>query len=80
MAKNQSLQQTVDLIHAADMVCIRGGWGIGSDGPNYRPDPAAIARLGMTAELEEEMAILVEEGLTELKDMFLFGTETAVTQ
>jgi putative nucleotidyltransferase with HDIG domain len=73
-------QRIVDLIHAADIICIRGGWGIGTDGPNYHENEAALSRLGLTAAVEADVTLAVTEGLEELKDMFSLKDEVPVAQ
>ena len=65
-------------IAPADIICIRRGWGVGSDGPNYHPDEGAMSRLDVTAVQEEELASKVEESLEELQDMFTSGLEVPV--
>ena len=61
----------IDLIHVADFLCIRMGWGMGSDGPLYKVDQEAFDRLGVTPDLAEQVILKVTEGLAELKDLFL---------
>ena len=43
----------VDLVHVADILCIRMGWGIGTDGPLYCLNSEAEERLGVDAEVED---------------------------
>jgi putative nucleotidyltransferase with HDIG domain len=63
-------RRIVDLIHVADSICIRKGYGTGSDGPRYRHDERADRRLGLGFETEEEVTKRVAEGLEDLKGMF----------
>ncbi|MBU8871310.1 MAG: HDOD domain-containing protein [Gemmatimonadales bacterium] len=63
-------RQLTDLIHVADSLCIRTGWGMGQDGLLYKVDEEAFARLGITSSLAEEVILKVSEGLEDLKDIF----------
>jgi putative nucleotidyltransferase with HDIG domain len=63
-------RRIVDLIHVADNICLRRGWGAGSDGSKYHHEEKADRRLGMGFEIEEQVAAKVQEGLADLKDMF----------
>ena len=73
-------RRIVDLIHVADSICIRKGFGTGSDGVSYRHDELADRRLGLGFEIEEEVTNLVAEGLEDLKGMFQSEKEPALSR
>ncbi len=68
-------QQLVDLIHVADVLCINVGWGIGSDGLQYKLSEAASKRLGVGSGVAEDVILKTMMGMDELKDMFKPSTE-----
>jgi putative nucleotidyltransferase with HDIG domain len=70
--KNRNL---VDLIHVADILCIRMGWGIGTDGPLYCLDEAAQERLGINSLVEDEVTGKVGAAIDELKNILNFAPE-----
>jgi putative nucleotidyltransferase with HDIG domain len=57
----------VDLVHVADILCIRMGWGIGSDGPLYCLNEVAEERLGVDSAVEDEVADKVGAAMDDLK-------------
>ncbi len=63
-------QQLVDLIHVADVLCINVGWGVGSDGLQYKLDEAASRRLGVGSGVAEDVILKVMMGMDDLKTMF----------
>jgi putative nucleotidyltransferase with HDIG domain len=63
-------QNMVDLVHVADVICLNCGWGLGSDGLQYRLDEAAAGRLGLKSQDAESAASLVITGLEELLQIF----------
>jgi putative nucleotidyltransferase with HDIG domain len=67
---DDSLQSMVDLVHVADVICLNCGWGLGSDGMQYRLDEAAAARLGLRSQEAETIAAQVITGLEELLQIF----------
>jgi len=68
-------QQLVDLVHLADVLCINVGWGMGSDGLQYRLDEKASQRLGVGSGVAEDVILKVMMGMDDLKDMFNPSTE-----
>jgi putative nucleotidyltransferase with HDIG domain len=70
--KNRNL---VDLIHVADILCIRMGWGIGTDGPLYCLDETAQERLGINSLVEDEVTGKVGAAIEELKNILNFAPE-----
>lgn len=63
-------QRLIDLVHAADHLCMEAGWGLGRDSALYERDAAAYERLGLAS---AEAAVVVEkvmEGIGELKALF----------
>jgi putative nucleotidyltransferase with HDIG domain len=61
----------VDLVHVADILCIRMGWGIGTDGPLYCLDEAAEERLGITAEIADRVTEQVGAAVDEFKSIVM---------
>ncbi|MBU8871153.1 MAG: HDOD domain-containing protein [Gemmatimonadales bacterium] len=61
-------QQLVDLIHVADVLCINVGWGMGSDGLNYKLDESAAKRLGIKIGSAEEVIMQVMLGINDLQE------------
>ena len=59
----------VDLVHVADILCIRMGWGIGSDGPLYCLNEAAEERLGVDSAVEDEVTDKVGAAIDDLKSI-----------
>ncbi len=70
-------QQAVDLIHLADALAMRAGWGGGVDMGLYRVDDAAVMRMGLTADLAAEITAKVEPEFQELRDLYLTGPRGA---
>ena len=64
------LRDLVDLIHVSDVICLDCGWGMGSDGLQYRLDEDAAARLKLKSGDAEEAAAQVMIGLEELLQVF----------
>ncbi len=62
-------QEIVDLVHVADIFCIRTGWGIGTDGPLYCLNEEAGERLGINSEVEDKVTEKVGESIDDLKDI-----------
>ncbi len=60
----------VDLIHVADVLCINVGWGMGSDGLQYKLDEGASHRLGVGSGIAEEVILKTMIGMDEMKDLF----------
>jgi len=74
-AASQKNRNIVDLIHVADILCIRMGWGIGTDGPLYYLDEAAQERLGVNSLVEDEVTAKVGAAIDELKNILNFAPE-----
>ncbi len=74
-AAPQKNRNIVDLIHVADILCIRMGWGIGTDGPLYRLDKDAQERLGINSMVEDEVTRKVGAAIDELKNILNFAPE-----
>jgi putative nucleotidyltransferase with HDIG domain len=62
-------REIVDLVHVADILCIRMGWGIGTDGPLYCVNEEAEERLGVNDQVEDEVTDRVGAAIDELKDI-----------
>ncbi len=68
-------QVMVDVVHVADILCLNVGWGVGSDGLQYRLDDRANDRLGLKIGMAEEIVLTVMGGMEDLKDMYKPSTE-----
>ena len=51
-------------------MCINVGWGMGSDGLQYKLDESAAKRLGIKIGLAEEVIMEVLLGMSDLTEMF----------
>ena len=60
-------RQIVDLVHVADILCIRMGWGIGTDGPLYCLNEEAEGRLGIDGQIEDVITDKVGAAIDDLK-------------
>jgi putative nucleotidyltransferase with HDIG domain len=60
-------REIVDLVHVADILCIRMGWGIGTDGPLYCLNSEAEERLGVDAALEDSVTDQVGAAIDDLQ-------------
>ncbi|MFN2369832.1 MAG: HDOD domain-containing protein [Candidatus Krumholzibacteriia bacterium] len=70
-------QQIVDIVHLADALAMRAGWGGGVDLGLYRVDEPAMVRLGLTADLAAELTAKVEPEFHEMRDLYLAGHKGA---
>jgi putative nucleotidyltransferase with HDIG domain len=59
----------VDLVHVADILCIRMGWGIGADGPLYCLNEEAEERLGIDGSMEDIVTDKVGAAIDDLKNI-----------
>jgi len=66
---DEKYRNIVDLVHVADILCIRMGWGIGTDGPLYCLNEAAAERLGVDSAMEDEVTDKVGAAIDDLKDI-----------
>ncbi|MEI6258949.1 MAG: HDOD domain-containing protein [Deltaproteobacteria bacterium] len=48
--------QLIDVVHLADVLCLMSGIGVGREGLQYRPSPAACERIGLTEAHLEKVA------------------------
>lgn len=46
----------IDVVHLADVLCLMSGIGVGREGLQYRPSPAACERIGLTEAHLEKVA------------------------
>jgi len=46
----------IDVVHVADVLCLMSGIGVGREGLQYRPSPAACERIGLTEDRLEKVA------------------------
>jgi putative nucleotidyltransferase with HDIG domain len=65
----EKYRNIVDLVHVADILCIRMGWGIGTDGPLYYLAETAEQRLGIDSAIEDEVTDRVGEAIDDLKSI-----------
>jgi len=59
----------VDLVHVADFLCIRMGWGLGTEGPLYLLDEGAEERLGIDDRMEDEVTDRVGAAIDDLNSI-----------
>ena len=69
-------RRLTDLVHAADYLCIHMGWGMGNDRESYKMNEDAFTRLGVTADVTEQVILKVTEGMEDLKDLFQAGSSS----
>lgn len=60
----------VDIVHAANVLCLIIGIGVGREGLNYEPSPLASRRLGLKAASLEVVASQTLQWTNELVDVF----------
>ncbi len=56
----------IDVVHVADVLCLMSGLGIGREGLQYRPSPAACERIGMN---EQHLEKVVSQTLQWANDL-----------
>jgi putative nucleotidyltransferase with HDIG domain len=56
----------IDTVHVADVLCLMSGIGVGREGLQYRPSPAACERIGLTEALLEKVACQTLQWANEL--------------
>lgn len=66
---DEKFRNIVDLVHVADILCIRMGWGIGTDGPLYCLNEEAEERLGIDSSVEDEVTDKVGAAIDDLKNI-----------
>ena len=66
---DDKFRSIVDLVHVADILCIRMGWGIGADGPLYCLNEEAEERLGINSSVEDEVTDKVGAAIDDLKNI-----------
>jgi len=64
----------VDLIHAADSLCLLAGIGSGVDGTHYRPAAGVLSRLRLGTKLGERVVCEVASSLKDLTDLLTVST------
>ena len=73
-------QQIVDVIHLADALAMRMGWGSGVDLGHYRVAEDAMARIGLTREVAAEVTAAADPEIRELREQYLVGPRGAVRE
>jgi len=68
-------QRLTDLVHVADVLCMKIGWGVGSEGLQYRLNEEAAERLQVNVEAAEDVVLKVIQGMDEMQDLFQSPTE-----
>ncbi len=58
--------QTIDIVHIADALCLMQGYGVGRDGINYKPCESAVERLGLTTAIIEQATSQLVTSLEEV--------------
>jgi putative nucleotidyltransferase with HDIG domain len=56
----------IDVVHVADVLCLMSGIGVGREGLQYQPSPAACERIGLTEAHLEKVASQTLEWANEL--------------
>jgi len=59
----------VDLVHVADILCIRMGWGVGTDGPLYCLNNEAEERLGIDPQVEDAVTDKVGAAIDDMQSI-----------
>jgi len=72
--KAESDTLVVDLIHAADSLCLLAGIGSGADGTHYRPTAGVLSRLRLGTKLGERVVCEVASSLEDLTDLLTVST------
>lgn len=60
----------IDLVHAADVCCMMGGIGTGTDGLHYHVCDASVERLQLTTRIVEQVVTEVFVELADVRGMF----------
>jgi putative nucleotidyltransferase with HDIG domain len=69
-------QRLTDLVHVADLLCMKIGWGLGSEGLQYRLDEDAADRLQVRIGAAEDVVLKVIQGMDELQALFQSPAES----
>jgi putative nucleotidyltransferase with HDIG domain len=73
-------RQIVDVIHVADALAMRMGWGSGVDLGHYHVAEDAMVRIGLTRALAEEITAAADPEIRELREQYLAGPRGAVRE
>ncbi len=76
---DEKFRSIVDLVHVADILCIRMGWGIGTDGPLYYLNEEAEERLGIDSSVEDEVTDKVGAAIDDLKNILHTAPEPVLS-
>jgi putative nucleotidyltransferase with HDIG domain len=76
---DEKFRSIVDLVHVADIFCIRMGWGIGTDGPLYCLNEEAEERLGIDSSVENEVTDKVGAAIDDLKSILHTAPEPVLS-
>ena len=63
-------QVLVDVVHAADVLCMRFGWAGGSDLEFYRIDMESLERLGITPPVADEAVSRTQAEFNEMRELY----------
>jgi putative nucleotidyltransferase with HDIG domain len=76
---DEKFRSIVDLVHVADILCIRMGWGVGTDGPLYCLNEEAEERLGIDSSVENEVTDKVGAAIDDLKSILHTAPEPVLS-
>ena len=66
---DEKFRDIVDLVHVADIICIKMGWGVGSGDQFYFMNDAAKKRLGVDSSVEEMAVENVGAAIDDLRNI-----------
>jgi putative nucleotidyltransferase with HDIG domain len=66
----EATNQTTDIVHVANVLCLMMGIGVGREGLQYEPSPAVTRRLGLKPFHLEHVASQMLQWVEELSDVF----------
>ena len=69
-AAAESDNRLLDVVHVADILCMDIGWGLGSDGLQYRQDEKTASRVKVDNAMGELIVCRVLNGLEEMRELF----------
>jgi len=74
----EKIENGIDLVHAADVICMLEGFGLGRDGLKYKASEGALARLELTSNMVEKATSQTLESIDSLEYMFADSTAAGV--
>lgn len=73
-------RQIVDVIHVADCLAMRMGWGAGLDVGHYHEDDEARIRLGLSATAADAIMAAADPEIRELREQYIAGPRAAARE